>query len=138
MESFKSDEILRRVERNELTLMGKNSSACCDKPTIIVRSRGGGFVTQNCSRCGVPRSIRLDELPTLSCSSCQIELHLFKRQNYFYECPVCKREWQLAHLVPHWRELFDECGFYLDGDSGASDFNSYVDATAILASFRKR
>lgn len=130
-------EILERVQRKQLTLNGKYVSSCCGKPTILVRSREGGFVTQNCSRCGVPKSIRLDELPQLICTRCKGQLLPFKRQNYMYECAPCGVEWELAQLVPPWHELFDECGYYLDSDGVASGYNSFVDHAAIQAMLRR-
>ena len=132
-------EQLERLKRTsaapkKLTLKGKYDSHCCGKPTIIVCSRAGGFVTQNCSQCGVPKSIRLEELPALTCTRCRVELVAFKSKNYVYACPRCKEQWELASLIPPWHELFNECGYYLDSDGVTSGYNSFVDTAAILAS----
>jgi hypothetical protein len=123
-----------RAAPKKLTLNGKYPSPCCGKPTIIVRSRPGGFVTQNCSQCGLPKSIRLEELPALTCTRCQVALVPFKPKNYFYACPRCKVQWELASLIPPWHELFNECGYYLDSDGVTSGYNNFVNTTAILAS----
>ena len=97
-------------------LHGKTRSRCCNEPMIIVLSRDGGFVTQNCRSCQKPRRVRLADLPVLNCECCETVLEPFKRQNYFYRCPNCRREQAVANLVPHWSEQFDECGFGLDSD----------------------
>jgi hypothetical protein len=125
---------LQRATPKKLILNGKYESHCCGKPTIIVCSRAGGFVTQNCSQCGVPKSIRLEELPALTCKRCQVALAPFKPKNYVYACPRCKNQWELASLIPPWHELFNECGYYLDSDGVTSGYNRFVDTAAILAS----
>jgi DNA-directed RNA polymerase subunit RPC12/RpoP len=117
---------------DSLILNGRFASGCCGKPTIIVRSRQGGFVTQNCSRCGKSNSVSLSELPSLKCTKCRRALVSITRKNYFYQCLKCDLEWELPLLVPHWSELFDECGFYVESD-GTTNYNSYVDAASILS-----
>ncbi len=99
-----------------LILNGKHPSRCCEQPTILVRSRDGGFVTQNCSNCGVPRGITLKELPELACGRCGQELTVVKHQNYFYKRAPCGLSHALHALIPAWNEWFTHNGYYLDGD----------------------
>jgi hypothetical protein len=93
-------------------------SYCHKQPSLIVRSREQGFVTQNCLECGEPRFLPFDELPTLSCESCKSEFTRFKneRKNYAYRCEPCAIDFELASIVPHWNERFEYHGFGLDSD----------------------
>lgn len=107
----------RRSEK--MILHGRYPSLCCNRPTILVRSRVGGFVTQNCSspKCPEPPSkVVLSDLPVLHCAACKAKLVPFKRQNYFYACENCQLEWELPLMLPHWDELFDYNGFGLPTD----------------------
>jgi len=107
-----------------LRLQGPSPSKCCTVPTVIVQSRDGGLVSQNCSKCGHPDYIRLSELPPLACPRCKVQLQITdtknNRKNYWYICPQCNSETLLANVVPHWSELFDECGLYADGGGTSS------------------
>ena len=100
-----------------LVLRGSESS-CCRAPSLIVRSRERGFVTQNCETCGKPRWVSLSELPDLSCGRCRKTLarNTNRFKNYVYFCPDCRSEWQISDLVPRWDERFDYYGFGLDSD----------------------
>ena len=102
----------------KMILHGKRPSICHRAPTIIVRSRPGGFVTQNCSfpDCGVGSSVTESDLPDLLCSECGGKVRPFLRKNYFYACNHCQLEWELPSLIPEWRELFDYHGFGLPSD----------------------
>lgn len=93
-------------------------SQCCNRPSLIVRSRDGGFVTQNCEKCGKPRKIGLAELPPLICSKCGKHLTPFinVEKNYAYTCPCCGTQWKLCNLVPDWSENFTEWGLGLETD----------------------
>jgi predicted nucleic acid-binding Zn ribbon protein len=93
-------------------------SYCHKSPSLIVRSRQQGFVTQNCLECGEPRSLPFDDLPNLSCEGCDLELKRFinERKNYAYACDRCGISFELASLVPHWNKRFEYHGFALDSD----------------------
>ena len=98
---------------NKLVLHSQTTSPCCHAVNVLVRSRSGGFVTQNCNACGIPQPLRLPELPPLKCKNCQVVLRKFVNglQNYSYQCATCQKEWQLADLVPPWHEKFKYHGF---------------------------
>lgn len=100
-----------------LILYGEKKSKCCKVPTILVRSREGGFVTQNCSKCQKPYPIRLQELPTLYCGECKGKLEAYQEQNYFYRCINCGFSWELSSIIPYWNEEFDKwIGYGLPSD----------------------
>jgi DNA-directed RNA polymerase subunit RPC12/RpoP len=97
----------------KLVLHSRSTSPCCHAVNVLVRSRPGGFITQNCTACGKPQPLKLDELPELRCKECQVALGRFEnvRKNYSYKCISCQREWELANLVPAWHERFKYHGF---------------------------
>ncbi len=95
----------------KMILYGKHLCRRCNCLRILVRSRKGGFVTQNCVRCEKPQSVHVADLPDLYCGECDEKLEKFQRQNYFYYCEKCAREWELAALIPHWDELFEYYGY---------------------------
>lgn len=93
-------------------------SYCHQKPSLIVRSREGGFVTQNCLECGKPRTLPFSECPQLLCGGCQNPLELFidSFKNYAYKCSRCNTSFELATIIPSWEEHFEYNGFWLDSD----------------------
>jgi len=99
-------------------LHGRFPSTCCSRAqTTIVLSRPNGFVTQNCSCCGKPRSVRPTDLPERYCLRCEVRLDVgYKWNNYVYRCPACGDESEVAKLVPKWNEMFDYQGYGLDSD----------------------
>ncbi|MCB9009194.1 MAG: hypothetical protein H6656_17855 [Ardenticatenaceae bacterium] len=102
---------------NQLILYGEKKSRCCKAPTILVKSREGGFVTQNCAKCEKPYAIPLRELPILYCGACRGQLTAFTDHNYFYRCDNCNFRWELSLLVPYWSEIFDKwIGYGLPSD----------------------
>ena len=93
-------------------------SQCCDHKALLVRSRAGGFVSQNCLKCGRESAyVGLNQLPDLECEICAVPLAVGKLdgQNYFYKCGKCGRTWKLADYLPHWSELFAYCGLAAPG-----------------------
>lgn len=66
-----------------LELYGSNS-LCCFKPSRIVVSRAGGFVSQNCTGCGKSRKLPSKELPDLVCKECgaALEKYINSSKNY--------------------------------------------------------
>ena len=99
------------------------------KRHVVVRSRNGGFVTQNCESCGAPHSLSFGDLPACKCH-CGTDYAPCKTLmgNYAYTCPSCNAIVELHTLVPHWNELFDYHGFGLDTD----------DITALPEELRRR
>jgi len=99
-------------------LYSKVPSQCCQQKALVVRSRAGGFISQNCLKCGKSDYINEGALPDLLCDFCAGPLAI-KRvdgQNYFYVCGKCSRSWKIADNVPHWGELFAYSGLAAAGD----------------------
>jgi RNase P subunit RPR2 len=96
--------------RNRI-LFGKRSH-CHRTQSILVRSRSGGFVTQNCLECGRPHRLPLNDLPALLCDTCHHPLVpcVKEDKNYWYVCLSCGSEFRLPDLVPDWREHFPHWG----------------------------
>lgn len=89
-------------------LFAKGLSWCCRAQRVLVESMPGGFVTQNCVRCGRYQPVPQDELPDRKCETCatQLEVRMVDGLNYFYVCPGCGARRKLASLLPHYSELF--------------------------------
>lgn len=98
---------------NKLVLHSRSTSPCCHAVNVLVASRSGGFVTQNCNACGTPQPINIPELPELRCKKCTVAVSKFinSRNNYAYKCTSCHKEWEVANLVPAWQEKFEYHGF---------------------------
>ena len=97
----------------KLMLYSRSISPCHNTVNVIVLSRPGGFVTQNCIDCGDPQPLNLHDLPELRCEKCETILiaYINGLLNYSYKCPSCQVEWQVADLVPAWHEKFQYHGF---------------------------
>jgi hypothetical protein len=74
---------------------------------IIVDSRKGGYITQNCFTCKAHLDIGLSEIPLAKCSECENELEKVYKRNYAYRCNTCDWEREIYTLVPHYSEFFD-------------------------------
>lgn len=100
-----------------LLLFG-GASWCHGARSVVVRSRQGGFVTQNCETCGKPRALKRDEVPALTCQRCQIDLDQFTnaKKNYAYSCRQCEMVVALPDLVPSWSDLFEYQGYGIESD----------------------
>ena len=100
---------------SKLELYG-SVSRCCFRPSQIVVSRDGGFVSQNCTGCGRSRKITLTELPELVCKLCRrpMKKHVNLNKNYAYGCSPCARSVELCSIVPHWSEEFQYSGLAID------------------------
>lgn len=102
--------------KSDKLLYGKYPSGCCNSRTIIVRSRPGGFVTQNCEKCGDPKSISDFEFPAAKCTKCKSDMRVvLVRKNYAYKCSQCGREEMIHELVPSWEERFEYHGYGIPG-----------------------
>lgn len=106
-------------------LYGTDVSGCCKTKTLLVRSRDGGFISQNCLKCGQSGYITQDKLPRLDCDFCGTHLQVKKLDgsNYHYVCDGCGKSWKLADNLPNWSELFSYSGLaaYGDGDAFAAN-----------------
>ncbi|MBM7846193.1 hypothetical protein [Herpetosiphon giganteus] len=93
-------------------LYSLQSSHCCASRSLIVVSREGGFITQNCTSCGKPRAIRPEHIPSALCTLCSIPM-LVKvfNKNYAYICQRCTNIHMIYQLVPAWEEYFEYTGF---------------------------
>src|SRR5580693_4010752 len=102
-------------------ILSLHRSDCCESRMILIRSREGGFVSQNCLRCGKAYRVQDREIPDLDCDSCKwspkgsVMVKIIDK-NYVYECERCRKRWVLAELLPHWSELFPYCGLAAPGD----------------------
>jgi hypothetical protein len=104
---------------NAITIYSKYLSQCCKSPRLIVRSREGGFVSQDCVECGQARRVRRDELPPLICKQCETSMSPeYFQNNYAYHCSKCSSVYLLFDLVPWWHEKFQYCGVSTSSECG--------------------
>jgi hypothetical protein len=107
---------------NKLLLQTKSPCKACGNIAVIVRSRKGGYVTQNCLKCKHHANVTVSELPMLLCGNCNEEMEAkVIQKNYWYECEDCQLSCKLADLVPHWDEFFE-----YDPHPLPSDYLRYV------------
>jgi DNA-directed RNA polymerase subunit RPC12/RpoP len=90
---------------------------------MLVQSRAGGFISQDCLGCGrTSDRIVIEEIPELGCEGCKhvfnpVEVFKGCDRAYWYRCSRCRREWRIWDLLPHWSELFEYAGLSAPGDS---------------------
>lgn len=88
---------------------GKYPSLCHNASTVIVKSKSGGFVTQNCTKCGDADQIQVEAMPDyFFCPVCDKPVERVKRTKSMFECRRCQIKWDLVTIVPEWSELFPE------------------------------
>ena len=106
------------TKKEKLVLHGTKCSRC-NGPRMIVKSRDGGFVSQDCTKCGKSGYLPFNDLPVLHCSLCKSRLktYISVYKNYCYKCEECKTDFELAAIVPLWSEHFDYDGLAIDPDS---------------------
>ena len=99
-------------------LFSKTPSKCCGAKALVVQSRPGGLISQNCLKCGTPAHINEQALPDLDCDFCAGSLRTARvdGKNYFYVCKLCGRKWKIGDTMPHWGELFTYCGLAVASD----------------------
>jgi len=104
-------------------LYSKIPSKCCQAKALVVQSRQGGFISQNCLKCGKPDYINEHALPDVDCDFCggNLVVQRIDSQNYFYVCAHCNRNWKIGDTVPHWGELFAYSGLAVDSDLPAAE-----------------
>lgn len=94
-----------------LRIEGLRRSSCCSWPTVLVQSMKGGFVTQNCTKCGKPHSLSEHAFFHLlrcavDCPNCGDRMYKdFVGYNYGFKCPTCNSALSLAILVPWWYDI---------------------------------
>lgn len=93
-----------------LRIPGPHLSSCCQKPTALVQSMKGGFVTQNCSGCGKSNTLSEAEFRSLhlwvACPQCRKSMTAaLVYKNYGFECKACDVGIQLSDLLPRWEDL---------------------------------
>jgi len=107
---------------NEELLCSRRKCPCGGK-RILVRSRVGGFVSQNCVNGCRPRLVTPSDLPVRKCSSCGARMDIWTiDKNYAYSCPQCCSTEMVHDLVPPWQEFFQEDGVAIPG----VDFDRFV------------
>ncbi len=97
---------------SKLLIYSTTLSTCCRSRQLIVLSREGGFVTQNCTSCGNARRVREAQLPDLYCVPCGCQMAPFQGDDkcFWYSCSRCNTDYRLPDLVPWWYEYFRYCG----------------------------
>ena len=86
---------------------GKRTSTCHGKPTVIVKSKQGEYVTANCTKCGDADHVDIEALPDyFFCPVCDKPVERVKRTKSMFECKRCQIKWELHTIVPEWKELF--------------------------------
>ena len=100
-------------------LISKHPSSCCSCNSMIVKSRDGGFVSQNCLKCGKPNYINQNSLPELKCEFCDsiLKIELIDGKNYFYVCEKCNKNWKLSEEVPDWKDIFEYSGLGIQSET---------------------
>ncbi len=92
-------------------ISGHSISECCGKPTLLVQSMEGGFVTRNCPQCGSRTTLTHDAFFNeidlwVACPDCKQPM---KRdmidKNYGFVCEPCDVAILLAALLPRWEDL---------------------------------
>ena len=105
----------------EKLLFSRRNCPHCGGARIIVRSRDGGFVTQNCMKnCdrkgGRPSLVTPADLPVRQCSTCGVDMSVWLiGNNYAYKCPQCDRTLMVHELVHPWQKYFREDGVAIPG-----------------------
>jgi hypothetical protein len=119
------DQPLPRRLDGKCLILSLTVSTCCSAKELLVRSRSGGFVARDCLNCGTQaRYVKLAQLPDLDCAGClrfnragTVE-PILKHRNYWYTCGGCRREWEIAAILPDWSEAFEYSGLAAPGDPG--------------------
>ena len=93
-----------------LRIPGQRLSRCCQTATLLVQSMDGGFVTQNCAKCGNSDSLKSEEFEALhlwvACPECRSRMAArMVELNYGYVCDECELSILLADLLPRWSDL---------------------------------
>jgi hypothetical protein len=95
-----------------IRISGYSMSRCHGKPTILVQSMQGGYVSRNCPDCGnpttLPAEVFLEKLDLyVACPSCRARMtpEILFNKNYGYTCDTSKIYIDLSSLLPRWTDL---------------------------------
>lgn len=111
---------LRQKLHSKVIIVSLSRSRCCGAFSLLVGSRQGGFISQDCLQCG-NRSAHVGsmDIPDLDCDDCQAAGVIVVRvlyDDYWYECTSCRNRWRLFDILPFWSELFEYSGLGAPGD----------------------
>ena len=114
----------KRWKDYPVRVRGVRVSACHSQPTWIVRSKEGGFITENCSECGkhttLSRKGFYDLDICVACPQCANVMSKImlpkdkKAANYSFACEPCGIFIRFADVLPDWKDI----GW--SGDSGVA------------------
>ena len=115
---------LPREIDSKILIVAIRPSKCSNAPSLLVASRHGGFIAQDCLACGTRSEyVHEQEIPDLECTGCRLPRGIEPKvidKNYWYECTRCRRQWMIAEIVPVWSELFEYSGLSAPGDASIS------------------
>ena len=112
MKELPVDDAIRGIwKKYPVRISGLKDSRCHGKPTVLVQSLDGGFVTRNCPECGGFESLPEIDFYRLglwvACPDCQQPMipQRVPNSNYGYVCEKCQSYLKLAALLPRWTDL---------------------------------
>ena len=112
MKEVPIDDSIREIwKKYPLRISGLKDSRCHGKPTVLVQSMDGGFVTRNCPECGGYESLSEPDFHLLglwvACPDCRKPMvaQRVPTSNYGYICEPCQNYIKLASLLPRWTDL---------------------------------
>lgn len=102
----------------KMKLLSNSLSLCCQSKAMIVRSRKGGFITANCTKCGEPGYISEENIPIIDCPQCGSKMYIDKDhyKSYIYKCSGCEYKSLISELVYDWSDEFKYHGIAAYGD----------------------
>lgn len=100
MPPMKHAKSLGRNSAGRLLLEGPAGYCCDGIKTILVRSRTGGFISQNRPTCNTSPRVRPEHIPDLDCEICKLEGFIQPDKNaldnnYYYQCERCRRRYKI-------------------------------------------
>jgi hypothetical protein len=112
MKELPVDDTIREIwKKYPLRIYGGKDSPCHGKPTVLVQSMRGGYVTRNCPECGGRESFSDLDFHRLglwvACPDCKQPMiaQRVPNSNYGYVCVQCQSFIKLAALLPRWMDL---------------------------------
>lgn len=84
---------------------------------FFVKSRDGGFIAKNCTRCKKSGYARKADFPMVQCGGKQWPVVLID-ENYHYQCGEYGKTVMVVDIVPNWSDLFPYDPLPAPGDSG--------------------
>lgn len=92
-------------------ISGHSISQCCGKPSLLVQSMEGGFVTRNCPQCGARDTLThgaffKDVDVWVACPECRQPMKRDRiDKNYGLVCESCGVGILLTAFLPRWEDL---------------------------------